>query len=293
MYSLWHSINSKQSLKGKNVLVVGGTQGIGAGVATRFVQLGASVSIAGRNESLALDLIQKWKAIQNEGQEFNFFRVDASLVQDVSRFGEETKEFYQKRGGLDYLVQSQGILTTAANETREGLDYHFALTAFSKWLITKKLLPVLKGSCIYILSPSTRGEIDLNDVQFRNKSFLQRFHKNPVFVDAITIEFQKQNPSLHFYHLYPGIVKTDLLHNSGFNSFMRFTFRGIGKLLGRDPIEYADHPVFVATHPDEIKGSRLDDKGKEFPSYPWIESEENRAKLFDWCNAQEANLVKS
>jgi len=287
LYATWHAANSKLNLKGKNVLVVGGTQGIGAGVATRFAQLGASVAIAGRNEKLANELIENWKKEQKESsQEFTFFRFDASLVKDVSRFSQEAKNYFQQRGGLHYLIQSQGILTTDRFDTSEGLDNSFAITAFSKWTITNTLLPVLKDSVIYILAPSTRGEVDLNDVEFRNASTLTAVFSKGIIVDSITKEFQKRNDHLRFYHLYPGVVKTDLFTNSGWNSLLTLLM-----VVGRAPVVYADHPVYIATHPNEFKPAmRLSEKNQEYSSYPWLENDAGLAKLFEWCEKKEAAI---
>jgi len=294
MYAAWKSANSLQNLAGKNVLIVGGTQGIGAGVATRFAQLGASVAIAGRNEKLATELIEQLKKeSKNSQQEFQFFRVDASSVKDLSRFTDEASKYYESHGGLSHLIQSQGVLTMTQKDTSEGMDEHFAITAYSKWFITQKLLPLLKESCIYILAPATKGEIDLNDVEFRNKSTMQRTARNPVFVDAITKEFQTRNENIRFYHLFPGFVNTELLKNSGWNSLLVGGGSLLARAFGRSPIEYADLPVYIATHPSEMKGGlRLSEKAKTFADYSWIQSEENRAKLFQWCEKQELKINK-
>jgi NAD(P)-dependent dehydrogenase (short-subunit alcohol dehydrogenase family) len=41
-------------LQGKNVLVTGGTTGVGFGIAERFLHEGASVVVTGRNQELGL-----------------------------------------------------------------------------------------------------------------------------------------------------------------------------------------------------------------------------------------------
>jgi NAD(P)-dependent dehydrogenase (short-subunit alcohol dehydrogenase family) len=183
-YSTWKSANSALDLIGKNVLVVGGTQGIGAGVAIRFSQLGSSVAIAGRNEILAKEVISKMQASnKSESQEFRFFKVDATLLADLERFSEviylpnlfsphvkEIKQYYEARGGVDYIVQTQGVLNSALSLTAEGHDKAFMINSYSKWYITNKLLPLLKVSNIWICNPATRGSINFDDVEL-NTSF--------------------------------------------------------------------------------------------------------------------------
>ena len=88
LYNKWKAYNSTSgAMKGKNVLVVGGTQGIGMGVAIRAAQLGASVVIAGRNEKLAKSVIEQMENGKiNPEQTFKFITVDASLMSDLHRF---------------------------------------------------------------------------------------------------------------------------------------------------------------------------------------------------------------
>jgi len=297
MYATWKSSNSSQDLSGKYVLVIGGTQGIGAGVARRFSQLGASVAIAGRNETKANEVIELLKKDSKnfKQQEFRFFKVDASLLKDLSRFTDETRKYYESKGGLDHLVQSQGGLGAIYNPvyTSEGMDQNFVATSYSKWVITTKLMPLLKESCMYILAPSFKGVIDFNDVECRNKSSSQRFISTHVFVDSITKEFQKRNEKVRFYHIFPGVVDTEIFKNAGFYSWFNNIMAWFLPWVGRSPIDFADLPVYVATHPSELNGGvRLSENMKEYSEYDWMKSDENRSKLFQWCEQQQLKILK-
>jgi len=214
-------------------------------------------------------------------------------VKELNRFSAEARSYYEQKGGLHYLIQTQGIITTSRNDTPEGLDNHFCINSFSKWIITKNLIPVLKESCIYIHSPATGGEIDLNDVQCRNKGFLDYSKKNPLFIDTITKEFQKRHANLRFYHLFPGFVKSDLLSNSQFNSILTKVTAIISKYLAVEPVAYADHPVYVATHPEAYKsgGLRLTEKNKEYSTYSFLQNETAHAKLFEWCELEQERIL--
>src|SRR5947199_6114020 len=92
--------NNNANLKGKHVLVIGGTQGIGAGttqttlapkrkltgvaVARRFASLGCKVSIAGRSEIRAKSVL--WELnLANPGPLGKFYKVDLSSMKDVEK----------------------------------------------------------------------------------------------------------------------------------------------------------------------------------------------------------------
>jgi len=143
------------------------------------------------------------------------------------------------------------------------------------------------------LAPSFKGVIDFNDVECRNKSVSQRFISAHVFVDAITKEFQKRNEKVRFYHIFPGAVETEIFQNAGFYSWFSYLISMFMKLVARTPIDYADMPVYVATHPSELRGGvRLTEFMKEYSEYDWIKDNDNRLKLFDWCEQQQLKILK-
>jgi NAD(P)-dependent dehydrogenase (short-subunit alcohol dehydrogenase family) len=58
----YRRLTSALSFPNTNVVVIGGTQGIGAGIATRFAELGASVLVVGRNETLGSEMVKTLEA---------------------------------------------------------------------------------------------------------------------------------------------------------------------------------------------------------------------------------------
>jgi NAD(P)-dependent dehydrogenase (short-subunit alcohol dehydrogenase family) len=93
-----------------NVVVIGGTQSIGAGIAIRFAELGASVLIVGRNEN---EMVKKLEsASSNKGWDpdrirFGFARRDLSIVEEIKGAAKDIATWAGK-AGVQYLVQSQG-----------------------------------------------------------------------------------------------------------------------------------------------------------------------------------------
>jgi glucose 1-dehydrogenase len=100
-----------QGLKGKNVLVTGGSSGIGQAIAVRFAEYGANVAInylstpdeaAGTEEQVHACVAK----VQQEGVQDVLVGGDVSKEEDVVRMVSETAE---QLGGLDVLVNNAGI----------------------------------------------------------------------------------------------------------------------------------------------------------------------------------------
>ena len=93
---------------GKVVLVTGASSGIGACVAQKFSQLGATLSLTGRK----LENLEKI-ASECEGQKPFVVRGDITKPEDTKRILEET---IKKFGRLDVLVNNAGIIETGTIE---------------------------------------------------------------------------------------------------------------------------------------------------------------------------------
>ncbi|MDZ7792197.1 MAG: glucose 1-dehydrogenase [Spirochaetia bacterium] len=98
-------------LKGKNVLITGGTSGIGQAIAVRFAEMGANVAINYRKRPEdAAETVKQVEACRNKVQQFGVTNV---LVQgDVSKEDEVVSMFtetIEKLGGVDILINNAGI----------------------------------------------------------------------------------------------------------------------------------------------------------------------------------------
>ncbi|HXV97979.1 MAG TPA: glucose 1-dehydrogenase [Anaerolineae bacterium] len=100
-----------QGLKGKNVLVTGGTSGIGQAIAVRFAQEGANVAInyrsmaeeAAETEAQVHTCVQK---VQQHGVKDVLVQGDVSKEEDVVSMIQAVVE---RLGGLDILINNAGI----------------------------------------------------------------------------------------------------------------------------------------------------------------------------------------
>src|ERR671929_1940148 len=105
-------------LKGKNVLVTGGSSGIGQAIAVRFAEHGANVAInylttpdeAAETEQQVHACVNK---VQQQGVRDVLVQADVSKEEDVVRMVGEAAE---RLGGVDVLVNNAGIQISRPSE---------------------------------------------------------------------------------------------------------------------------------------------------------------------------------
>jgi glucose 1-dehydrogenase len=112
-------------LKGKNVLVTGGSSGIGQAIAVRFAQYGANVAINYlRQPEEAHDTEEQVRAcvskVRQEGVQDVLVGGDVSNEDDVVRMVGEAAEAL---GGLDVLVNNAGIQISRPTEELSSADF--------------------------------------------------------------------------------------------------------------------------------------------------------------------------
>lgn len=95
------SINHGEILKGKRVLITGGTSGIGMALAKKCLNEGANVVITGRSKE-KLERISK----EINNKKLNFLVWD---VKDIKNIDEKIKETTRLMGGIDILYNNAGI----------------------------------------------------------------------------------------------------------------------------------------------------------------------------------------
>lgn len=93
------------SLKDEVAIVTGGTRGIGASIANRLADAGASVVLCGRTVSEGTDVVQR---IHSDGGEAVFKEVDVRDPDGLAALVETTVERF---GGIDVLVNNAAVET--------------------------------------------------------------------------------------------------------------------------------------------------------------------------------------
>jgi len=112
-------------VKGKGVLVTGGSSGIGQAIAVRFAQYGANVAINYlRRPDEASDTKQQVQAcvnqVQHEGVRDVLVQGDVSREEDVERM---VSQAVSELGGLDVLINNAGIQISRHSDELSSDDF--------------------------------------------------------------------------------------------------------------------------------------------------------------------------
>jgi NAD(P)-dependent dehydrogenase (short-subunit alcohol dehydrogenase family) len=121
------------TVKGKTVLVTGGTAGIGEATARAYAAAGADVVITGRDEQRGQQIID---SIAQDGARARFIRADLERFEDVQRLAAEVEH-------VDVLVNNAGVFPFAAtHDVREDeFDSTFALNVKAPFFLTGAFAP--------------------------------------------------------------------------------------------------------------------------------------------------------
>jgi len=254
--------NNQLFLGGKKVLIIGGTGGIGAAAAVRFAQLGADVTVAGRNQESGDAVVAKMSkaAPQRDGfaPEFAFKKLDITAMSDVNRFAEDYTSSLGGQGLNMLVITSGGLNLGERRDTAEGIEYNFAICYLGRFLVINRLMPALlradSARAVSVLSAGRAGAIDLDDVEMKkdySKTKSERY--NSISNDYMMEEFTKRYSGKHnvsFFHVAPGIVATDIYKNSGGSGVLSSGLKCLSGLLGQQPEEYAENLVYIASSPE-------------------------------------------
>jgi NAD(P)-dependent dehydrogenase (short-subunit alcohol dehydrogenase family) len=133
-------------LQGKNVVITGGTTGIGLASAKRFGAEGAFIYIFGRRQD-ALDA-----AVAELGSNVRGIQGDISKLEDLDRLFETVKA---EKGSI--ANAGLGNLAPLGAITAEQFDQVFDVNVRGTLFTVQKALPLLKSGSSIILTGSTTG----------------------------------------------------------------------------------------------------------------------------------------
>jgi NAD(P)-dependent dehydrogenase (short-subunit alcohol dehydrogenase family) len=242
------------NMNGKVCLVTGATDGIGKVSARVLAELGAKVIIVGRNPEKSAIVLAELRSISGN-ENIDLLMADLAVMQEVRDLAEQVISRYDR---IDVLLNNAGGYFTKHEITSDGLEMTFALNHMSYFLLTNKLMELLKYSApARIVNVSSDAHYGV-DMDFENLNGEQEYkawkayQKSKLANVLFTYELLKKVPgNITVNCLHPGFVATNFGHNNG--GFFGPVLKIAQRISAINPEEGAKTSIFLCSAP-EVKG---------------------------------------
>ncbi len=243
-----------KDMNGKVCLVTGATDGIGKVSARVLAEKGAKVIIVGRNPEKSATVLAELKS-SSGNENIDLLMADLAVMQEVRDLAEQVISHYDR---LDILLNNAGGYFAKHELTSDGLERTFALNHMSYFLLTNKLMELLKSSApARIVNVSSDAHYGV-DMDFENLNGEQEYkawkayQKSKLANVLFTYELLKKVPAdITVNCLHPGFVATNFGHNIG--GFFGPVLKIAQRISAIDPEEGAKTSIFLCSAP-EVKG---------------------------------------
>jgi NAD(P)-dependent dehydrogenase (short-subunit alcohol dehydrogenase family) len=275
-------VQARLIMKGKTVVITGGTSGIGEVAAQALAQMGARIVLVARNKSRADATLARLRR-SDPGVAHSVYFADLTRLAEMKRLAAEIAD---REPPIDILINNAGALFGTRRLTEDGLEYTFALNHMSYFVVTEGLRERLLASggarIINTASAAHRGAtLDFDDLQsaksFRGMRAYGRSKLcNILFTRQLARSLQGARATANCLH--PGFVATRFADESG---GLISRFARLAKFFAISPAEGAQTIIYLASSPEvaNVTGQYFYKCRPTTPSAPALD---DRAALALW-----------
>ncbi|KAJ3206581.1 hypothetical protein HDU82_004425 [Entophlyctis luteolus] len=230
------SIADASDMKGKVVLITGGSSGIGKVNVRQFAELGAKVYVVGRNKEKTVAVIEAAKA-SSKNPEIFFILGDMDSLASIRA---AAQEFLSMETKLHVLICNAGTVSRPKLWTEDGFEILFGQNYLSHVLLTTLLLPCMKETakslgnvpgCVRIVNlSSVLGEsasptIDMASLRKTSRPSISESDTESFslygraklcqMLGTIKLAQTLANDGISVYALHPGVVASGIWNAKG------------------------------------------------------------------------------
>ncbi|MEN8191947.1 MAG: SDR family oxidoreductase [Bacteroidota bacterium] len=203
-------------MKNKTILITGATDGIGKQTAIDLAKLEAKIIIHGRDEESCKNTIAKITE-ETGNSDVDFAVADLSSLTQVNEMAKSITSKYER---LDVLINNAGVYENEKIFTIDGYENTFAINHLSHFLLTIKLLDLLKTSSptrIINVSSIAHSNCDFDIDNLNSEKYFDPYNAyaiskaaNVLFTYKLAEEVKNSGVIVNVLH--PGVITTKLLY---------------------------------------------------------------------------------
>jgi retinol dehydrogenase 12 len=269
-------------VKGKTVVITGGTSGIGEVAAEALAQIGARIILVARSKSRAEATLARLRR-SGPGAAHSVYFADLTRLAEMKRVA---AEIAHREPPIDVLINNAGALFGTRRLTEDGLEHTFALNHMSYFVVTEGLRERLLASgaarIVNTASAAHQGAtLDFDDLQSAKSFRAMRAYScsklcNILFTRELARRLHGTGVTVNCLH--PGFVATRFADESG---GLISHLAWLAKFFAISPAEGAQTIIYLASSPEVANVA-----GKYFykcrPTNPSAPALDDRAALALW-----------
>lgn len=193
------------------VLVTGATDGLGRSVATELARRGATVLVHGRSRDRGRTTVAEIRA-KTGNESVGFYLADLAELHQVSALADEVEDAHPELG---VLINNAGIGSglpdsRSRQESRDGYELRFAVNYLAGFLLTQRLLPLLRRNApARVVNVASLGQhsLDFDNLMLtRDYSAARAYGQSKLAQIMYTIELAGRVPAkeVSVNSLHPG-----------------------------------------------------------------------------------------
>jgi len=202
-------------------LVTGATSGLGRQVVERLAERGLTVLAHGRSQERLDPLVAE---LRQRGADVRPYLADLASLDDVRELADRVA---QEQDQLDLLVNNAAVgggePGAGREESRDGHELRFAVNYLAPYLLTHRLLPLLRASApARMVNVGSAGQeaLDFDDLEFQHGySGMSAYCRSKVALAMFTFDLADElaDTGVVVNVLHPStFMDTAMVHESGF-----------------------------------------------------------------------------